>query len=326
MSAPDPSLTRQSAGGFIWPVAPVFALCCLIGAAASAGCASTAARPAAGPHAGASPAGAAPRPFEDAFSPEQARRIQAMQPHVHTAATRYDLDPSLINAVIWVESRFVPDAKSPAGARGLMQLMPATAAGLAKQLGERRPRSYDPAFNVGAGSYYLRRLLDRFDGDLELALASYNAGAGNVRKWMDSGDGLPDHSRDYVAKVLEARARFEGTPLVPTPPPPKLAPPVAPPTSAGVLAERGPSEPAAEPELPPTTPTLPVEANGPADPEAFEPVFEPHPELDAHPESAAPATPAPPQPEGPEGMGPAPSPAPSPSPDVGAGVLPGVGD
>lgn len=255
-----------------------------------------------------------PAAFEEAFTADQAARISEVQPHVQRAAAAHDLDPQLINAIIWVESRFVADAKSPAGARGLMQLMPATAAGLAKQMGERRPRSYDPAFNVDAGSYYLRRLLDRFDGDLQLALAAYNAGAGNVNKWTSSGRGLPDFSRDYVAKVLEARARFQGTRL-----PAEVAPTPAAPVPAPTPTQ------VAEREVEPAPPSLPMEANGP-EPEPYTPVFEPHPELDAHPapapteptpiESADSAQPA--QPDLPDQAEPA-------EPDVGIGVLPGVG-
>lgn len=142
----------------------------------------------------------------DGFSASEQARIADAQSHVALAARTHRLDPALLNGVIWVESRFNPRAESPAGARGLMQLMPATARGLAKQLGE-RPRPSDPGFNVRAGSLYLAKMIRRYDGDVRLALAAYNAGPGNVDKWHRRG-GLPDRSVAYVERVLAARARF----------------------------------------------------------------------------------------------------------------------
>jgi hypothetical protein len=152
----------------------------------------------------------APAPSAEALAPfsiEERERIAIVDPWVTKAATRYAIDADLIRGLIWVESRFEPRAKSPAGARGLMQLMPQTASGLAEQLGMSRPNPYDPEFNVTAGSYYLQGLLARYHGDVELALAAYNAGPGNVDRWGHAG--LPPHSREYVRLVLEAKARFE---------------------------------------------------------------------------------------------------------------------
>jgi hypothetical protein len=143
------------------------------------------------------------------FSESERERILAVQNHVARAATEHGVDPDLINAVIWVESRFDPAAKSPAGARGLMQLMPATAAYLAKQLGEHNPRAYDPAFNVRAGSLYLAEMIEKF-GDERYAVAAYHAGPGNVKRWLEAGEAFPDYSDTYVAKVMDARSRFEG--------------------------------------------------------------------------------------------------------------------
>lgn len=161
---------------------------------------------------------AAPPRYADAdFTDEQLARITPVQPLVGRNAREHGLDPDLINGVIWVESRFQPRAKSPAGARGLMQLMPATAAALAKQMGT-RGRSYDPKFNVAAGSLYLAKLLERFDGDETLALAAYNAGAGNVAKYLERG-GLPEYSVRYVESVLDARARFAALRRGPEPAP-----------------------------------------------------------------------------------------------------------
>ncbi|MEM7154182.1 MAG: lytic transglycosylase domain-containing protein [Myxococcota bacterium] len=135
-------------------------------------------------------------------------RIATVQPWVEQIATKYELDPDLINGVIWVESRFQTRAKSPAGARGLMQLMPATANAMARQMGRSVARVYDPEFNIEAGSLYLLKMLDRYDGDETLALAAYNAGGGNVSKWMREDGELPPRSIRYVEHVQHARLRF----------------------------------------------------------------------------------------------------------------------
>ena len=142
------------------------------------------------------------------FPVDDRERIAAVQPWVDQVAGRYQMDPDLINAVIWVESRFEPRAKSPAGARGLMQLMPATANAMARELDRPLARVSDPEFNIEAGSLYLLQMLDRFDGDETLALAAYNAGAGNVSKWMREDGELPPRSLRYVELVQHARFRF----------------------------------------------------------------------------------------------------------------------
>ncbi|MCM2256601.1 MAG: lytic transglycosylase domain-containing protein [Vicinamibacteria bacterium] len=114
-------------------------------------------------------------------------------------ARRHGLDPALVLAVMGVESAFRPDAVSHKGAQGLMQLMPGTA----KELGVADP--LDPAQNVDGGARYLRDLLARYEGDVEMALAAYNAGPGAVARH----GGIPPYreTRDYVRKVLERYKR-----------------------------------------------------------------------------------------------------------------------
>lgn len=116
------------------------------------------------------------------------------------AAQEYDVDAALIRAIIMVESSNNPHAVSHRGAQGLMQLMPTTA----KWLGVED--SFNPEANIDAGVRYFRRLLDRFDGDVELALAAYNAGSRYVRKYK----GVPPFkaTRKYIKKVLEYHQHF----------------------------------------------------------------------------------------------------------------------
>ncbi len=122
---------------------------------------------------------------------------------IEAAARRYRLDPALVAAVALVESSFEAEARSPRGALGIMQLMPGTA----RELALRDP--LDPRENIEGGARWLRRLLDRFGGDLELALAAYNAGEGAV---LEHG-GVPPfpETRSYLEKVRSALLRFRGS-------------------------------------------------------------------------------------------------------------------
>jgi soluble lytic murein transglycosylase-like protein len=132
---------------------------------------------------------------------------QQYLPQVQQAAARYGVDPALIEAVIQQESGWNPQATSASGAAGLMQLMPATARGL----GVSDP--YDPAQSIDAGARYLRGQLDRYHGDVRLALAAYNAGPGAVAQY----GGVPPYpeTQNYVAAVLQNMQRF-GSTLQPT--------------------------------------------------------------------------------------------------------------
>ena len=121
-------------------------------------------------------------------------------------ARNYELDPALIAAVIYRESKFDADARSSSGAVGLMQLLPDTARGIATYTGGSRfvvSDLEDPEINVRYGSFYLRRLIRKYD-DVPLALAAYNAGQTNVDEWQAEGSGIVfPETREYVDEVLE---------------------------------------------------------------------------------------------------------------------------
>jgi soluble lytic murein transglycosylase len=119
-------------------------------------------------------------------------------------ARNYHLDPALLAAVIYQESKFNAHARSSSGAIGLMQLLPTTAKGIAVHTGGSRFRVSDlddPEINVRYGSWYLRHLLERY-GDERTALAAYNAGQDNVDHWRADGSGIAfAETRHYVKRV-----------------------------------------------------------------------------------------------------------------------------
>ena len=152
-------------------------------------------------------------PFQDdrVVSVPQAERIRATRFVAADRGGMYDdliadsarvngVRTDLVKAVVQVESAFNPNARSPKGAMGLMQLMPATA----EQFGVRNP--FNPAENVRAGVAYLRQLLDRYQDNEELALAAYNAGPAAVDK---HGQTVPPYqeTRHYVARISEIAQR-----------------------------------------------------------------------------------------------------------------------
>jgi hypothetical protein len=119
---------------------------------------------------------------------------------IQEAGVSCGVDPSLIKAVIQAESGGYPLAISKAGARGLMQLMPETAA----ELGVSNP--FDPRENIMGGTRYLRKLLDRYRGDVKLALAAYNWGMGNLEKYPEA---LPRETKNFIATVEKHQRNFK---------------------------------------------------------------------------------------------------------------------
>ncbi len=129
------------------------------------------------------------------FVPTGEPVLEPIDLFIHEAAGRYDVDSDLIRAIIMAESRFDPDATSSKGAVGLMQLMPITANELEVI------NLSDPGENIQAGVKYFRILLDRFEGNVKLALAAYNAGSRNVLRH----DGVPPYreTRLFISKVFD---------------------------------------------------------------------------------------------------------------------------
>jgi soluble lytic murein transglycosylase-like protein len=134
----------------------------------------------------------------------------AYKAEIDAAAQKYGLDPALLRGLIRQESNFDPNAGSPAGAQGLCQLMPGTAAALGCA------NVHDPVQNIDAGARYLRQQLDAFGGDVSKALAAYNAGPGAVKRY----GGVPPYAetQNYVRQVqaYADQYRSQSQPAAPT--------------------------------------------------------------------------------------------------------------
>jgi len=142
--------------------------------------------------------------------------------NIYKYSSQYDLDPHLVMAVIWVESKFEPKARSMKDARGLMQIIPSTGQWIAKEINIEAYNDeflYDPDINIRMGCWYLSYLLEFFEGDIDLTLAAYNGGMGNVMKWLKderySKDGrnldvIPfEETRKYVDKVIKTYKQYK---------------------------------------------------------------------------------------------------------------------
>jgi soluble lytic murein transglycosylase len=134
---------------------------------------------------------------------------------IRQQAAAKGLDPALIAGVIYAESKF-RDLTSHAGAMGLMQLTPDTARYIANLSGGTKFKLEDlstPQVNISYGSFYLRYLMNRYDGNLVLVLAAYNAGGGNVDRWLKEGRtrvrDIPfPETREYIKRVIDARGAY----------------------------------------------------------------------------------------------------------------------
>ncbi len=137
------------------------------------------------------------------MAPKEHYKLDRLDRIIFHAAVTHQVDPALIKAIILAESGFNPRAVSKRGAMGLMQLMPITV----REFG--LDDVFDPAVNIEYGVRYFRKLLDRFDGDVKLALAAYNAGTKYVLKYK----GIPPFkaTRKYIAKVLYYHRLFSET-------------------------------------------------------------------------------------------------------------------
>ncbi len=128
--------------------------------------------------------------------------INLFLPHIKKAAKEHNLDPALLHAIVDTESSFNPKAQSKRGAIGLMQLMPETA----RSLGVKD--SWNPAENIHGGALYFRQLLNKFNQDIKLSLAAYNAGEGAVKR---AGSVIPNYpeTQNYVKKVIRKYSKLK---------------------------------------------------------------------------------------------------------------------
>lgn len=127
-------------------------------------------------------------------------------------AHKYSVEASLVAAIIYEESKFDPDVVSKEDAIGLMQILPDTANLIAKELGVtnlKRDELFEPAVNVRFGTYYFKSLVDRYDGDIDLALSAYNAGHGKVDKVGKDISKLPEETQEFVERVKKTNEVYK---------------------------------------------------------------------------------------------------------------------
>jgi hypothetical protein len=190
---------------------------------------------------------------------ERSPAYRQVQQQVREASAQHDIEHELLQALIATESGFDASAVSPKGAVGLMQVMPSTAARFgvaADRTASIEKKLTDPRINLAAGSRYLRHLLNLFPGQLELALAAYNAGEGAVQR---AGNAIPNflETKNYVNTVMQIYRMLKPAPVASAPPPPPepprtLAPP-APEIIRGGALNRGNMMPSMTVPLPQLT-------------------------------------------------------------------------
>ena len=120
-----------------------------------------------------------------------------------------NLRPNFVCAVIFTESRFHKDSVSGPGAVGLMQIMPGTGASIAAEIGEPMGNLHDPDTNIKYGTWYLRGLMDKYNDNVDLVLAAYNAGSGRADQYKDSGYALPTETVNFISRVKGAEKNYD---------------------------------------------------------------------------------------------------------------------
>lgn len=141
---------------------------------------------------------------------------------IFSESQKQRLDPYLVSAVVYVESKFDPQAKSSSGALGIMQIMPATGKWVAEKLGLEEFQEkdlYDPEINIAIGCWYLADLRGEFGNNLVIMLAAYNGGRGNVKQWLEEERWTGEHStveqipfpetRNYILRVMAAYKEYK---------------------------------------------------------------------------------------------------------------------
>jgi soluble lytic murein transglycosylase len=127
-------------------------------------------------------------------------------------AQEFQVDPNLVCAFIYTESRFNAGSTSGVGARGLMQIMPATGKGIAQELGETgfsADKLYDPDTSIRYGTWYIKGLMEQYNGDIASAAAGYNAGRGRADDWRERGRPLPTETQYFIEKIKNTKNTYD---------------------------------------------------------------------------------------------------------------------